>query len=66
LQLLEEFVTLTPALERRISILVYNDLEAAYHYLVFGSSTLEPETSPETIRASPSISAPQWSLNSWF
>lgn len=34
LQLLEEIVTLTPALERRISILVYNDLEAAYHYLV--------------------------------
>src|SRR5699024_7684428 len=34
LGLLEEIVTLTPALERRISILVYNDLEAAYHYLI--------------------------------
>lgn len=44
LQLLEEIVTLTPALERRISILVYDDVEAAYHYLVrvfgFGAGDL--------------------------
>jgi len=44
LQLLEEIVTLTPALERRISILVYHDLEAAYGYLIrvfgFGAGDL--------------------------
>lgn len=44
LQLLEQIVTLAPALERRISILVYTDLEAAYHYLVrvfgFGAGDL--------------------------
>src|SRR5690625_3529050 len=38
LQLLEDVVTLTPAVERRISILVYRDLDAAHDYLtrVFG------------------------------
>lgn len=38
LAILEDLVTLQPALNRRISILVYTDLEAAYHYLtrVFG------------------------------
>src|SRR5690625_418342 len=47
LHLLEEIVALTPALERRISILVYRDVEAAYRYLVrvfgFGAGDLTRE-----------------------
>lgn len=34
LAILEDMARLQPALDRRISILVYADLEAAYHYLV--------------------------------
>ncbi len=34
LAILEDMAMLQPALDRRISILVYADLEAAYHYLV--------------------------------
>jgi MerR family transcriptional regulator, thiopeptide resistance regulator len=34
LAILEDMTMLQPALDRRISILVYNDLEAAFHYLV--------------------------------
>ena len=34
LSILEDIVTLQPVLQRRISILVYTDLEAAYHYLI--------------------------------